>query len=246
MPRPDASAKLSATKPPQGPSKVLIGAVIAVVLIIVGGIAWLRTDPFAGPAAAAPQGGVAGGKGVVMYPGKAKAGAPVVDLYEDFQCPICGQLEQANGKSMTEMAKAGDIKLVVHTMSFLDGNLGNDSSARAANAASCAADAGAFPEYHAAVFAAQPEKEGNGYSDKTLKAAAQSAGIKGKKLTTFTQCVDKGSYGGYVEDTQKAAEEAGVNGSPQIKVDGESLDEAQMRTLIEKPNSFSQILKQAS
>lgn len=245
MPRPDASARLKATQPQQGPSKVLIAAVVAVVLVIVGGIAWLRTDPFGSLEATPPKGGNAEGAGVVAYPGAAKPGVPTVDLYEDFQCPICNQLEQRNGTSIFEQAKAGDIKLVVHLMSFLDDNLGNDASKRAANAAFCAADAGKFPEYHAAVFAAQPEKEGDGYSDATLKQAASTAGITGSALSTFNTCLSEGTYDGYVEDTEKRSNDDGVNGTPSIKVDGNTLDDAAMRQLLTTPNSWPTVLRAA-
>lgn len=246
MPRPDASAKLAASKPQQGPSKVLIGAVIVVVLVIVGGIAWLRTDPFGGLEAKGPKGSMAEGGGMVMHPGKAKKDAPVVDVYEDFQCPFCGQLEKANGKSMAKMAADGDIKLVIHTLSFLDDNLENDSSKRSANAAFCAADAGRYSEYHAAVFAAQPKKEGAGYSDATLKKAADTAGITGAKRTAFDKCVSTGTYNAYVEDTQKRSNDDGVNGTPVVKIDGNDVSQEQLQTLLKQPNSFAQVLKQAT
>lgn len=245
MARPDASAKLAATQPQKGPSKILIGAVVAVVIILVGGIAWLRTDPFASPEATGPKGSIAGGKGVVAYPGKAKEGAPVVDVFEDFQCPYCGQLESANGKAMDAMAAKGEIKLVVHSMSFLDENLGNDSSKKAANAAMAAADVGAFPAYRAAVFAAQPDKEGTGFTDEVLQKAADEAGIKGKARTTFNEAVKDGTYLDYVEDIQKAANDAGVNGTPQVRINGEPVSEEQMRMLLEQPGSFAAVLAEA-
>lgn len=245
MPRPDASAKLAATKPKQGPSKVLIAAVIAVALVIVGGIAWLMTDPFGGLDAKGPKGSIAEGNGVVAYPGKATKDAPVVDVYEDFQCPYCGEMERANGKSMAKMAADGDIKLVIHTMSFLDGNLKNDSSKRSANAAFCAADAGKFPDYHAAVFAVQPKEEGAGYSDATLKKAATTAGITGAKRTAFDSCLSKGTYNGYVDDTLKRSNDDGVNGTPVVKIDGKELGQEQLNTLMQEPNSFPTVLKQA-
>lgn len=245
MPRPDAAEKLKATKPKEGPSKVLIAAVVAVTLLIVGGIAWLRTDPFGALEATPPKGGNAEGAGVVAYPGAAKPGAPTVDLYEDFQCPVCAQMEERNGKSIFEQAKSGEIKLVVHMMSFLDDNLGNDASKRAANAAFCAADAGKFPEYHAAVFAAQPAKEGDGYSDATLKQAARTAGISGAALGTFTSCVDKGTYNRYAEDTEKASNNDGVNGTPTVKVDGTMLDKTAMQQLLGTPNSWPSVLQAA-
>jgi protein-disulfide isomerase len=246
MARPDASAKLAKAQPKQGPSKVLIGAVIATVLIIFGGIAWLRTDPFGGLEAKGPKGSNAEGGGVVMYPGKAKKGVPVVDVYEDFQCPGCGELEKMNGKSMSDLAAKGDIKLVVHMMSFLDENLGNNSSSRAANAAFCAADAGTFPAYHAAVFASQPAEEGKGFSDAILKKAAGTAGITGAQRTKFNTCTSKGTYNSYVDDTQKASEKAGVNSTPTVKIDGEALPEDQVTTLRTEANSFPKVLKQAT
>mgnify|MGYP000719346547 CR=1 FL=1 len=246
MPRPDAADKLKANQPPEGPSKVLIAAVIAVALVIVGGIAWLRTDPFGSLDATPPKGGNAEGAGVVAYPGAAKPGTPTVDLYEDFQCPVCGQLEERNGRSIFEMAKAGDIKLVVHLMSFLDGNLDNDSSKRAANAAFCASDAGRFPEFHAAVFAAQPEREGDGYSDATLKQAATTAGITGSARTTFDSCMAGGTYDDYVDDTEKASGDDGVEGTPTVLVGGEPLEETALKRLLTTPNTWPSVLQAAS
>ncbi|AKU16756.1 DsbA family protein [Luteipulveratus mongoliensis] len=247
MARPDASAKLAATKPKEGPPKALIAAVIAVVLVIVAGGAFLLTNPFGKLDAKGPKASVAEGNGVVMYPGKAKSGVPTVDVYEDFQCPVCGQLEKNNGKSIQQLAAAGDIKLVVHMMSFLDDNLSNDSSKRAANAGFCAADAGKFPEYHNAVFAGQPTQEGQGYTDDQLKKTfATGAGITGAAATTFTKCVDDGTYDDYVKDTEKRSNDDGINGTPAVKVDGKKLADDQVGQLIQQPNTFPAVLKAAT
>ena len=247
MPRPDASEKLAATKPKDGPPRALIATVIAVVVVIVAGAAFLiSANPFGKLDAKGPTSSQSEGNGVVMYPGKAKQGAPVVDIYEDFQCPICNELEKANGASIHELAQRGDIKLVSHMMSFLDDNLGNDSSKRAANAAFCAADAGKYAEYHNAVFAGQPAKEGHGYTDEQLKKTfAAGAGISGPQLTTFTQCVDKGTYDDYVKDTEKRSNDDGVNGTPTVKIDGKPLSEQQMAQLMQQQGSFPAVLKAA-
>lgn len=258
MPRPDASDKLAATKPKEGPPKALIGAVIAVVLVIVAGAAFLMTDPFGKLEAKGPQNSQPEGNGLVMYPGKAKPGVPTVELWEDFQCPGCGGLEKNNGKSIQQMAAAGDIKLTVHVMSFLDQNLNNDSSSRAANAAFCAADAGKFPEYHSAVFAGQPAEEGQGFTDKQLKQTfASAAGITGAAATTFTKCVDEGTYKDYAKDTLKRSNDDGINGTPTIKINGKTVadngkeEQSQEKTLanspysvlLEQPNTFAAVLK---
>ena len=91
------------------------------------------------------------GPGSCVNPG-APANVPTLDLYEDFQCPICAEFEQRFGADITSLAEKGQVKLVYHTLSFLDDNLRNDSSNRAANAAACAADQDKFLAVPPATF----------------------------------------------------------------------------------------------
>jgi protein-disulfide isomerase len=223
--RPDASKKLAKVTPKKGPNPVIIGGVVAalvIVAVVVAIIIGNSGKSGSGSASSAqPKGVVAGDVGgILANAAPAKSNAPTLDLYEDFQCPVCGQLEKAMGPSITSMAEAGEIKLVVHTLSFLDDNLKNDSSKRSANAAACAADAGKFLGYHAAVFAAQPAQEGAGYSDAQLTQFATTAGITGASLTTWQKCTSSGEHSQYVADTQTAAEKAGVNSTPTLKLNG--------------------------
>jgi len=226
--RPDAAKKLAAAAPKKGPNPVVIGAVVAAALIVGVVVAILIGNSGksgSGPAGSAQPAGVIGGTGggIVANAATAKSNAPTLDLYEDFQCPACGDLEQRIGAQKALMAKAGDIKLVVHTMSFLDDNLKNDSSKRSANAAACAADAGTFMEYRALVFAAQPAQEGVGYTDAQLTAFAETSGITGTALTTWQQCTSSGQHDQYVTDVQEASGRAGVNGTPTIKLNGQDV-----------------------
>ena len=223
--RPDASKKLAAAAPKKGPNPAIIGAVVAavvimgvVVAIMVGGSGKSGGDS----AGSAQPAGVTGGKGggIFVNEATAKSNAPTLDLFEDFQCPSCAQLEAVMGPEITSMAKSGAIKLVVHTLSFLDDNLGNDSSKRSANAAACASDAGKYLEYHGVVFAAQPAKEGEGYTDAQLTQFAQSSGITGAALTTWQKCTTSGQHAQYVTDVQEASSRAGVNGTPTVKLNG--------------------------
>ena len=224
--------KARAAAPRQGANRAVIGAVVA-VLVIVGVVVaiLLGSGGSATPggstapaSSALPAGATGPGGGIVVNPGKARAGAPTLDLYEDFQCPICGQLEKLFGAQIRSMAAAGDVKLVTHTMSFLDDNLKNDSSLRAASAAACAADAGRFSQYHDAVFAGQPAKEGQGYTDAQLQTFATQAGITGSALTTWQQCVKSGQHTAYVKAVQTQSEKDGVFGTPTLKLNGKALD----------------------
>jgi protein-disulfide isomerase len=226
-------AKAQAAAPRQGANKAVIGAVVA-VLVVVGvvvavalgarGSGTATPGATASAASALPVGATGPGGGIVVNPGKAKPGAPTLDLYEDFQCPICGQLEKLFGAQIRSLAAAGDIKLVTHTMSFLDDNLKNDSSLRAASAAACAADAGRFGPYHDAVYAGQPAKEGQGYTDAQLVGFAKTAGITGSAFSTWQQCVKSGQHTAYVKAVQTQSEKDGVFGTPTLKLNGKALD----------------------
>lgn len=224
--RPDASKKLAAAAPKKGPNPVIIGAAIAVLVIVAVVVAIVMgTKDKPGDGGSAQPVGVIGGTGggIVANAATAKSNAPTLDLYEDFQCPACAQLEQRIGAEKAAMAEAGDIKLVVHTLSFLDDNLKNDSSKRSANAAACAADAGKFLEYRSAVYAAQPAQEGVGYTDAQLTQFAGASGITGPALTTWQQCTSSGQHAQYVADVQEASGRAGVNSTPTIKLNGQDV-----------------------
>lgn len=245
MPRPDAAERLKAAAPKEGPSKPLIASVIAVVLVIAGFAAFLVTQKDSGSGAAVPKGGDASGNGLVLYPdAKLQSGARTVNVYEDFQCPICKEFETANGDQMKTMAKAGEVKVVVHMMSFLDNNLGNDSSSRAANAGFCAADAGKFPEFHSTVYANQPAQEGTGYTDAQLRSFGQTAGISGSALDTFNNCVTKQKFKDYVTLTETKSGKNGVNGTPTFFIDGKQVQQAATayKTLLTTPNSFQTVV----
>jgi protein-disulfide isomerase len=226
-------AKAQAAAPRQGANKAVIGAVVAVLVVVAVIVAvalgargsGTATPGATSPAASAlPVGATGPVGGIVVNPGKARTGAPTLDLYEDFQCPICGQLEKLFGAQIRSLAAAGDITLVTHTMSFLDDTLKNDSSLRAASAAACAADAGRFGPYHDAVYAGQPAKEGQGYTDAQLEGFARTAGITGSALSTWQQCVKSGQHTAYVQAVQTQSEKDGVFGTPTLKLNGKVLD----------------------
>jgi len=225
--RPDASKKIATVTPKGGPNVVIIGAVIA-ALVVLGVVVAIVIGNNSKPSSSAsgkvaPVGVVGGTGGGILADPAAKSNAPTVDVYADFQCPVCGQFEKAFGPTLTALAKAGDIKYVVHMMTFLDTNLGNDSSKRATNAAACAADAGKFGEYHSAVFAAQPVKEGEGYTDAQLTQFATTAGITGPALTTWQKCTTSGQHDQYAADVADTSGKAGITSTPTVKINGKDV-----------------------
>ena len=227
----------------------MIAAIVAVVVLLVAGGAFAvtqsnKTDVNASDSSL-PKGAVAGGKGINPYPGVAKAGVPTVDIYEDFQCPICNEFEKNNGAQVMSLAKSGKIKLNYHVLSFLDNNLKNDGSHLSANGAFCAADAGEFEGYHTANFAGQPQQEGQGYTEKQIKDFGAEAGITGAAKTTFDKCVSTKKYDSYTDATQERANKDNINGTPTFVIDGKVITDKspEYQTLLTTPNSFQQVLE---
>ncbi|TXH41405.1 MAG: disulfide bond formation protein DsbA [Actinobacteria bacterium] len=199
----------------------IFGVVALVVLGIIGAVLWTtRSKPAPTPEnTALPAGVAAPGYGAPV----GTATKPVLDVYEDFQCPACAAFEKAAGATVDELVANGQVKVVYHPMNFLDANLGNDSSTRAAAAFGCAVDAGVTLKYHDIVYANQPATEGVGYTDEQLKSFGQQAGLSGAQLDTFNACVDAKTYLGWPTLSNQAASENGVTGTPALFLNGSKL-----------------------
>ncbi len=248
-PSTDRQAKIRAASSGAGggANKIVVGAVVLVVAIVavVGGVIWSQRsgDDGASGGTALPKGVAAMGEGYRAFPDVTPlAGAPTVDLYEDFQCPACKQFEELTGSTVTSLAKEGKIVLVYHVKNFLDDNLRNDSSTRAANAAFCAADAGRFQEFHDLVFPGQPDREGAGFTDAELLGFAQAAGIDGDAMTTWQSCVEDGRYDAYVDSVEQRSFTDGVRGTPTVRIDGKD----QELEAIASPDGFTAAVEAAS
>jgi protein-disulfide isomerase len=157
--------------------------------------------------------------------------APVtVDLYEDFQCPICNALEQSGlTADFDAKVKATNIKVNYHVMSFLDSSSnGNKYSSRAANAGYCASDQGtdAFQKFHDILYGKtngknnQPAEGSNGEPDSQLIAWGKQAGITS---ADFSTCVTSNQHKDLVAGVTDAASKKGVNGTPTVFVQGKEV-----------------------
>ena len=211
-----------------GANRVVVATVVVVVVLVAVVTAVIlgsrdKTVASTSGGSVLPKSVAAMGDGIVVNPG-APANVPTLDLYEDFQCPICARFEEIFGLQIVDLVKANQVKLVAHPLSFLDDNLRNDSSNRSANAAACAADADKFLQYHAATFQGQPKTEGAGYTDAQLKTFATQAGIAGAAMTTWEQCYSTKAHNQWVESVQTQSEKDGVNGTPTVKLNGKALN----------------------
>jgi protein-disulfide isomerase len=243
--QPDISAnarghQVDATSGGQRRRIVMLGVVIAVALIVVVVALFISRSKESTEI------------GTVVYPAGtsstslgAPAGtatAPVLDIYQDYQCPGCGAAERALGPTIDQLIQQGKLKVYFHPMIFIDDHVGNDSSLRSAAAFGCAVDAGKAVPYHAKVFANQPTPPGAGYTNEQLIAFGEAVGITGPQLQAFTQCVNDQRYAPWAQASDKESLDRGITAAPAFFVNGKELPTKELAT----PQTFLAALKQLS
>jgi protein-disulfide isomerase len=199
-------------------STITVAAIVAVVLLVAGGIGIAVYNAQSKPAAnaAVPRGGDAAG--IVVGRPDAKV---TVDVYLDFLCPGCRQFEDTTGPTLDRFVAAGTVKIYYHPVAFLDRlSAGTRYSTRSAAAAACAADAGVFPQYLRVLYAHQPTEGSPGHTDDELIALGRQAGAT---APAFAECVRQKRYVGWVAGVTDRASKAGVDVTPTVLVDGRQL-----------------------
>lgn len=197
-----------------GPSPWVVAAVAVVVLFAgVVGFAVYQAQQ---------------GKAVVVPPGAAATGVPVgqadakatVDIYLDFQCPVCRAYEQATGATLDQLVASGAVRVVYHPVAYLDRYSTTQYSSRSSAASGCAAAEGVFVPFAKLLYANQPPENGDGLTDQKLIDLGTQAGAKGD----FAACVTDGRYARWTAAVTDAASQAGVTGTPTVKVNGQAID----------------------
>jgi protein-disulfide isomerase len=195
------------------PKKVAIVVVAVVVLaaLVIGGVIWINSSknstegatiqPGASPTLAA--GVVEKRDGVVVSVGKPGA-AKTIDLYADFLCPYCGQLQKDFGPRMEQAVNSGQLTVRYHMVTLLNQNSSPPGySLESANAALAAADSQKFTAFHDALFKNQPEEGQRGYDKAQLIKLGQDLGITDPK---FAQTINAGTYDAQLQTAFQQAE----------------------------------------
>jgi protein-disulfide isomerase len=149
------------------------------------------------------------GSAITLNAGLAKT----VDIWEDPQCPVCKNFEDANGKYIDSLVRDKKATVRFHVLSFL-----GDESVRAANASFCAADEGQYLDFHHALYAVQSSLENSGFwTNEKLVSIGKKIGISSTK---FENCVTKGSKVDLVKTNYDSMPKFGVKGTPTVFIDG--------------------------
>lgn len=205
-------------------STYILGGVAAVVLValVVGGLVWN---------AHRHRGGVS--EQVLAQNASLVVGrqdAPLtIDVFEDFQCPVCKQFEAKSGQAISDAVDAGKIRVRYHILTFLDSHSGSgDYSSRAAGAALCVAELEpqeTWRRYHSVLYERQPAENGKDFSNDQL---ADIAGEVGAGEPT-KECIRTQSKIGQAKEFAKQSTEqlakaqGGRAGTPSVLVAGRDI-----------------------
>jgi protein-disulfide isomerase len=207
----------------QRKKRLVVGGVVAAVLvlaavigIVVGTSSSGGKGPVVLPKDAVTTGSPVAQSGILI----GQANAPVtLDLYEDFNCPICGEFEKADGSTISSMVQNGKVKVRYHMLSFIDDHNGGTYSHRSSGAFAAADTYGTQEQalaFHAALYANQPDESSQaGLTNSKIIQLAGDAGITSQQ---FVDAVTKNSYAGWVEKVADDGSKAGVTGTPTIYV----------------------------
>ena len=196
---------------------ITIAAVAAGIVIVVGLLFWTRqvTTSLAVQGIVTPE--------ALSEPpnadGKAwgPADAPVlIEEYADYQCPYCGQFAQGAGEQiLATYGDTGRVRFEYHNFAFIGAE-----SVRAAEAAECANDQGAFWQYHDTLFLNQKGENQGTFSDAVLKQFAANLGLD---QAAFNNCLDSGKYRDAIQTDRAEAAARNVTTTPTFFVNGQEV-----------------------
>ncbi len=146
--------------------------------------------------------------------------APVLDVYEDFDCPVCKDMHARVDATIERLAREGKVKVVFHSVTIFRDEPMRSNSVRAAAAARCVPES-SWLAFRNELYAIQPAPHGvaSGFTVDELASAARKAGA-----TSAEQCVTSQAYAeAHLTESAKIR----IEGTPTLLLDGRMLgDEA--------------------
>lgn len=195
---------------------ITIGLIIVGAFLIVAPIAYQMLKPIAEVVSVEPRTPLTSEDNAMGDPN-----APIkIEEFADFQCPYCEQFHTGTEPLLRQYyIDTGKVRFVYRSMgNFVSDNIARakGASARtesrdAALAAYCAGDQDKFWEMHAHLFANVIGEDAGSFSDRRLKAIAETAGLD---TTAFNSCYDSGKYLDRVQQDFEDGQAANINGTP--------------------------------
>ena len=179
------------------------GAVIAVMILIAGGLFAFSAVRNGGDAAGVSSVSAANSEG--------PPDAPVTVIeFGDFACPSCRAWHNSGIKDRLRAEFGEQIRFTFRHLPVITAQ-----SPKAAEAAQCAADQDAFWQYHDYLYEQVAPDQ---LAPAQLKQYAAALGLDSQ---AFDSCLDSGRYKAYVQQDMQTALDMGARGTPSFFVNGQ-------------------------
>ncbi|PYE12938.1 protein-disulfide isomerase [Williamsia limnetica] len=197
-------------------------AVVLIAAVVIGGIVWnnSRSNGEADTDVLATSSTFTVGSATAPH---------TIDMFEDFQCPACRNLEQSSGAAVTDAVNSGQLQVRYHMLTFLNKQSGSGTySSRAAGAMKCVADSenqDVQLAFHSKLFQVQPQEGGQDHDNAALAGFAKDVGAS----DATQQCIADGTQVRAAEDsaeqsqTELANATGGQVGTPSVLQDGKQV-----------------------
>jgi protein-disulfide isomerase len=219
--------------------QMVAGAGLVAIVVVAALVFFNRPDSsptvdYTGIAFSAPDfvkgGGTPGAASPEAAAGPQLTGAVLGDpdapvtmvVYADYQCPYCGVFARdIQPRVVGDFVREGKVKLEFREFPFLGGDdltdRGNES-AQAAEAVMCAAEQGAYLDYHEKLYANQSGENNGAFSDSRLKSFAKDLSLN---TNQFNACLDSGKYEPQLAQMKAEGQALGITGTPTFVINGQ-------------------------
>ncbi|GGL10239.1 hypothetical protein Sme01_32380 [Sphaerisporangium melleum] len=197
----------------------VVTSVVVLLAVVIGGWWYVQTNRSeTATAALAPISVAADGSTVMAKPGVTK---PVLDIYEDFQCPACKAFEQTSGPTVKNLAADGKVKVVYHVVNIFTEEPTRGNTARASAAARCVPAGPQWMAFHDRLYKEQPPESKQGFALDDLVKWGKETGVTD---AGFESCVKTQKYAQtQAEYNQKIIDAKTFQGTPTLRLDGKEL-----------------------
>lgn len=147
-----------------------------------------------------------------------RSDAPVVlEVYSDFQCPVCGRLVRDQFPTLkTQFVDTGILRIEARDIAFL-GVGDHDESLEIAAGARCAASQNRYWSFHDLVFWNQGAENRGYHSPAYLAAVANRAGVD---RTVWDSCMADDAVRDALRTETDTALRAGISATPTLILNG--------------------------
>lgn len=212
---------------------ITVVALIAVAVLVLGGVVWFaqkggQANPVTFGETQDPNIEITETGAIIA----GEDGPPVLQIWEDFNCPGCASFEGQYGEQLSEAIQAGDLKAEFHTLDFQNrGSASGEYSTRALAAIQCVAakdSLSAFFDVKMAYYASQPAGQGTEHMPRDLARIAEEAGANADSV----ECIGNVETNGGMEKAEDSADHAdrairdvaGAVSTPTVAFEGEVVD----------------------